>query len=137
MKMPAQIQHIDAIARQKKRDVLFLTFPEAEGRGRRPYEEVRCRNEITDWLDENAIAWTECGPVASENVMQPYYGEIYIDAPYDTGNSVYLAVQAFLEHPDGSMCFDGAKFWVVSLDFAMKNSHHDEPGFWERWAENF
>jgi len=46
-------------------------------------------------------------------------------------------VQAFLEYPDGTMRFDDVKFYVVPLQDPMKNAHHDEPGFWERWAENF
>jgi hypothetical protein len=31
--------------------------------------------------------------------------------------------------------YDGMR--KVKLSTAMKNAHHDEPGFWERWAENF
>jgi hypothetical protein len=28
-------------------------------------------------------------------------------------------------------------FWALSLNVATTNAHQDEPGFWERWAENF
>jgi hypothetical protein len=35
------------------------------------------------------------------------------------------------------MRFDKAKFYVVTLDAAMKNAHDDEPGFWDKWAEDF
>jgi hypothetical protein len=69
--------------------------------------------------------------------MRSYAGQVFIDVPFDEANPQYQKVQAFLEHPDGTMRFDDVKFYVVPLEDAMKNSHHDEPGFWERWAENF
>jgi hypothetical protein len=47
------------------------------------------------------------------------------------------AVQEFLEYADGTMRFDDAKFWIVTHELAVKNRHHDEPGFWEKWAEDF
>jgi len=31
----------------------------------------------------------------------------------------------------------GVRFYVMPLDYAMENAAHDEPGFWERWAEDF
>ncbi|WP_340122667.1 hypothetical protein [Methylobacter svalbardensis] len=43
----------------------------------------------------------------------------------------------YLENPDGSMRFETVGFWVLPLETAMKNAHHDESGFWERWAEDF
>ena len=69
--------------------------------------------------------------------MRSYAGEVFIDVPFDETNLQYQKVQVFLEYPDGTMRFDGVKFYVVTLEFAMKNAHHDEPGFWEKWAENF
>jgi hypothetical protein len=35
------------------------------------------------------------------------------------------------------MRHDGVRFYAMSLDHAMDNAEHDEPGFWERWAEGF
>jgi len=35
------------------------------------------------------------------------------------------------------MKIDGVVFCYLPLEMAMKNAHHDEPGFWDRWAENF
>jgi hypothetical protein len=61
----------------------------------------------------------------------------FIDVPYDASNATYQAVQAFLEYPDGTIRFDDVNFWVVSIERAMENSHHDEPGFWDRRAESF
>jgi hypothetical protein len=59
-KMPQMIEHIDAIARRKGRDVLYV---------------------------------------------------------------------AFLETPDGKMKIEGAEFRYWPLEVAMKNKHHDEPGY--------
>lgn len=41
----------------------------------------------------------------------------------------YQALEAFLENPDGSMRIPGTAFWLLSLDLAMKNVEHDEPGY--------
>ena len=27
--------------------------------------------------------------------------------------------------------------FFIGLAYASKNAHHDEPGFWDRWAEDF
>lgn len=135
--MPEQLQHIDAIARQKVRDVLYLEFTHANRPVSRPFEEIKSRQQILAWFDENGVPWVQCGPIANENVMVSYAGQVYIDVPYDTSNATYQAVQAFLEYPDGTIRFDDVEFWVVSIERAMENSHHDEPGFWDRWAESF
>jgi hypothetical protein len=29
------------------------------------------------------------------------------------------------------------RFTLYTLAYCMKNAHHDEPGFWERWADMF
>lgn len=77
------------------------------------------------------------GPVVDERVMASYAGQVYIDVPYVAGGEAYRVVQAFLEFPDGTLRFSAIRFWVVSLELAMKNTHHDEPRFWERWSDNF
>ena len=69
--------------------------------------------------------------------MRSYAGEIFIDVPFDETDSQYRKLQAFLEHADGTSRFDDVRFFVVSLALAMKNAHHDEPGFWDRWADHF
>jgi hypothetical protein len=39
---------------------------------------------------------------------------------------------------EGEMsCSEDVKFWIVSLDKAMESARHDEPEFWERWADRF
>jgi hypothetical protein len=64
-------------------------------------------------------------------------GEIYLDVPFDENDVRYRGLQAFLEFPDGSMRFPDVKFVAVPLEVAQANVHHDEPGFWEAWADRF
>jgi hypothetical protein len=135
--MPQLIEHIDAIARKLERDVLYLEFVKAQHPRRANYRGLDSRLRIVQWLDSEGIRWRECGQVASETVVRSYAGEIFIDVPFDETDSQYQKVHEFLEHPDGEMRFDDVRFYVVTLEVAMKNAHHDEPGFWDRWADNF
>ncbi|KVE73575.1 hypothetical protein [Burkholderia vietnamiensis] len=135
--MPQLIEHIDAIARKLQRDVLYLEFMKAQRPRRADYRGLGSRLRIVQWLDSEGIRWRECGQVASGTVVRSYAGEIFIDVPFDETDSQYRTVQAFLEYPDGAMRFDDVRFYVVTLQDAMKNVHHDEPGFWDRWADNF
>lgn len=135
--MPQLLEHIDAIARKLKRDVLYLEFLKAQRPHRADYRSLEIRSRIMQWLDNQGIEWCECGQFASETVMRSYAGEIFINVPFDEANDQYRKVQAFLEYPDGSIRFEDVRFYVVSLQLGMKNAHHDEPGFWDRWADNF
>jgi hypothetical protein len=153
--MPQLIEHIDAIARKKQRDVLYITFTPkgtslrdmftefvdvTEGReiqGSYEWEEDPIRQKICLWLDKNQISWESCGYFANEDMMISYEGQIYVDIPYDENDANYLLVRDYLEHPDGSMRFESVTFWLVPLEQAMTNKHHDELGFWEKWADNF
>jgi hypothetical protein len=137
--MPAQIEHIDAIARRKERAVLYLEFhPRPFEQWRRyQYEDDALRAAVLDWFDAHAVQWTGCGPFADPRVMAPYLGQVYIDVPYDESLSEYRELRDYLEHPDGTMRHDGVRFYAMPLDYAMQNAAHDAPGFWERWAEDF
>ncbi|EIM99272.1 hypothetical protein WQE_19989 [Paraburkholderia hospita] len=137
--MPRTIQHIDAIARRKQRDALFVTFFDDPNRERSPFHwEVHpARAAIIEWLDAHGYVWEPCGEVASETVMRSYRGSIYIDVPFDSDNASYRALEAFLEYPDGSLRMPHMRFLVIDLEYAQENAHHDEPGFWDRWAEDF
>lgn len=141
--MPMLIEHLDAIARKKGRDVLFLDFPVETGDD--PFDafdvdwgNIPIRQQVIAWLDQNQIDWYMCGHFANENTMGgEYQGRIYIDVPFDTNNPIYQKLSDYLETPEGEMKLPGVKFCYLPLEKAMKNAHHDEPGFWEKWAENF
>lgn len=146
--MPYQIKHIDAIAREKQRGVLFVEFwPEnKEGEADEDlsifpplidWQNLESRKQLIAWLDENEISWLPCGEIADTNLMISYQGQLYIDVPFDTSIPKYQKLAAHLENPDGSMRHPGVDFYFLPLDVAMKNKEHDEPGYWKRWAENF
>jgi hypothetical protein len=135
--MPYLIEHIDAIARAKKRDVLFLTFTRDGKRDPSRYEQNESRIAILEGLDSMGISWQPCGEIASEYRFASYDGAIYIDVPFDVLDPVYQKLVAFLEYPDGTVRFPDTQFFALGLETAMQNAHHDEPGFWDRVADRF
>lgn len=102
--MPVLIKHIDAIARKKQRDLLFLEFAQVERPARR-WQELDTRRRIIAGLDAMGIGWTLCGAIASGYVTRPYAGQIYIDVAHDPQEVTYQALQRFLEYPDGALRF--------------------------------
>ncbi len=136
--MPQIVEHIDKIAREKKRDVLFVTFQNEDNTlNSLNYEEFKFRKELLIWLDEHNISFKKCGHIASENGWEAYRGQIYIDLPFDENNEQYNLLDKHLMNEDNTPKIKGVNFYYLTLEIAMKNAHHDEPGFWEKWAEEF
>ena len=142
--MPMLIEHIDAIARNKQRDVLYVKFHrwvQDKVIGSRlispNWQKLPIRQNIIDWLEARGIAWQPCAHYADPNLMLSYQGQIYIDLPYDKMLPAYKELESFLEYPNGTMRYDDAVFCRLGFSHAMKNASHDEPGYWDRWAENF
>lgn len=143
--MPLLIQHIDQIARAKQRDVLYLEFnPKpseddffGDSNGRYSFEHDPVRKKILEDLTSMGVSFMPCGHFANENYMGSYCGQIYLDVPFDKELSLYQQLEQYLEYPDGSMRFENVRFYVLPLSVAMRNAHHDEAGFWEKWAEDF
>ena len=134
IKMPQLIDHIDAIARKKGRGVLFVVFDSFDiGQ----YEDFPERKKLIKWLEDNHIDYCKCAPIASENGFESYNGQLYLDVCYDENDPVYIKLRDYLENPDGSPRIPGIAFWYLPLEVAMQNKHHDEPGFWEKWAKDF
>jgi hypothetical protein len=139
------IEHIDAIGRRKRRDVLYLQFHPLGADG--PYGRSKAldynpdrdetRQAILAWLDAHHIPWSMCGSISDTRVMDSYRGQVHIDVPFDDGDPTYCSVRDYLEHPDGSIRHEGVRFYVVPLAQAMENAVHDTPGFWENWAKGF
>ena len=134
--MQELIKHIDQIAREKGRDVLCIEF-ENDTLNPHEYAEYAERKEVIAFLEKNHIEYAKCGDIASENGWRSYRGQLYIDVPYDKENTQYILLEKFLENEDGSTKTEGVVFYYLTLEIAMENAHHDEPGFWEEWAENF
>lgn len=146
--MPQLIQHIDYIARQKQRAVLYLTFvnepfksffEDSDPEDDLWREEDSIRSKILKWFDDNGIGWKECADIARTSGWSSYAGQVYIDVPYEVADPDYQKLVGYLEDGNDNIKEEhgNTKFWVLPLDLAMKNAHHDEPGFWENWAENF
>tara|TARA_B100000745_G_scaffold293026_1_gene234506 strand:- start:77 stop:478 length:402 start_codon:yes stop_codon:yes gene_type:complete len=130
------IDHIDKIARDKGRGVLFIHFDRKVFLGYE-YEDWDIRNQLIEWFENNGIAVYPCAHFASENGFESYRGQLYVDVPYVESDPDFQNVRDYLEYPDGNSRYHGVLFCYLSLDLAMKNKHHDEPGFWDRWADNF
>ena len=90
-----------------------------------------------NWLDDHNIKYEKCGFVANENRIVPYFGQLYIDLPYDKNNEDYMTLERYLENEDGTSRIEHVSFYYLPLEKAIENKHHDEPGFWEKWAERF
>lgn len=143
--MPQLIDHIDAIARKKNRDVLYVVFELVPGSTKNALSWAECydwensssRQSIIHWLEGNGIAWEPCAEFARVNYMQSYRGQLYIDLPFDRSLAAYKQLEAFLENPDGTMRLPGATFSYLPLEMAMENAEHDEEGFWDRWGDDF
>ncbi|USD35839.1 MULTISPECIES: hypothetical protein [Ferrimonas] len=142
--MPQLIEHIDKIARMKNRDVLYLVFTNENkceddsilGDLLFDYEDHVTRASVIRWLEENNIPYQPCAGEASENGYSSYSGSLYLDVPYDENNSDFIKLSEYLENPDGTMKIKYVLFGYFTLEMANKNKHHDEPGFWSKWAEN-
>lgn len=124
--------------------MLYVTFHPKGSRdigrwGKNSYnwQQDPMRETTCEWLTEHGIPWQLFSYFANENCMCSYEGQIYLDIPFDDNDPLYVLVRDYLENPDGTMHFETVSFWYLPLEKAMKNAHHDESGFWEKWAENF
>ena len=131
--MPQIVDPIDRIARAKGRDVLMVGFRAPKSRRERfDWEHCPSRQELIEWLDRQGIAWTPCYEMWSDGLIEtPYTGELYIDVPYDRANEQYRQLELHLENPDGSPRIPHVLFFLLPLATALKNAHHDEPGYWD------
>jgi len=134
--MPQILEHIDKIARDKNRDVIYINF-NRENFPSFEYEEYAERNKLLEWLNSNNIVYRSCGPLANENGWESYRGQLYLDVPIDESNEQYQLICSHMDNPDGSFKIPGVESWIFPLEKALENKHHDEPGFWDKWAEDF
>ena len=137
--MPELIKHIDAIARQWRRDVLYLEFHPRERAARRAYryEDDTVRRSLLGWLAAHGHDWQRCGPYAQPGSMQRYQGQVCLDVAFDENLPKYQQLRDHLEFPNGNMRLVGVRFCLLTLQTAMENAEHDAPGFWSRWADQF
>lgn len=115
--MPQLLQHIDAIAREKNRDVLFLHFEnyQEDGEGDDPIRSI-----VLAWLEDHEIEYLACMGLEQEGFVDTYAGDIYIDLAIDEDNATYRELCEYLEDDEGNMLLDGVLFFVLSLEIAQE-----------------
>lgn len=124
--MPLIIKNIDAIAREKGEDVLFVSFSEMTIENHN-YKELPERIELINWLNDNNISFSLCYGMTSDYIIhQPYLGDLFLDVSFDTNDPLYIKLEKHLENEDGSPKIPGVQFYYCSLELAMQNSHHDK-----------
>ena len=126
--MPVLLKSIDKIAREKQRDVLFIRFDYNFVEDFN-YKDWPFRQHMITWLKEENIPFYECGDIATDDGLNSYLGQIYLDIIYDVNDPIYQKVANYLETQDGKPKIEGVLFYLVPLNLAMKNSHHDDPDF--------
>ncbi|QIO06508.1 hypothetical protein [Acinetobacter shaoyimingii] len=128
--MPQQLQHIDQIAREKNRDVLFLHFEryQEDQEGDDPIREI-----VVAWLEDHGIPFEPCMGLEQEGFVDVYAGDLYIDLAVDENDPIYQALCEYLEDDEGNMRLDGVLFFVLALELALEIEaerqiqHDDEP----------
>ena len=115
--MPQLLQHIDAIAREKNRDVLFVHFENYEENEQNPDSN---RQDVLSWLEQNDIPYDKCMGLEEEGSIDSYWGDIYIDVPFDLENEQYQILSDYLEDEEGVMKIEGVYFFVLYLETAIE-----------------
>ncbi len=115
--MPQLLQHIDAIAREKNRDVLFVHFENYEENEQNPDS---YRQDVLSWLEQNDIPYEKCMGLEEEGSIDSYWGDIYIDVPFDLENEQYQILSDYLEDEEGVMKIEGVYFFVLYLETAIE-----------------
>ncbi len=115
--MPQLLQHIDAIAREKNRDVLFVHFEDYEENEQNPDSN---RQDVLSWLEQNDIPYEKCMGLEEEGSIDSYWGDIYIDVPFDLDNEQYQILSDYLEDEEGVMKIEGVYFFVLYLETAIE-----------------
>lgn len=126
--MPQILPHIDAIAREKNRDVLFISFEQYEHHNETA-ESNQPRQALMQWLDEQKIAYQPCMGMEQPGMLSGYSGDLYVDVPYDESNTTYQILRDHLEDEQGNMKIDGVLFFALSLDLALEIEAERED-FW-------
>ena len=135
--MPQHMQHIDAIAREKDRDVLFVHFENYEHENA-DADSYHLRQNLIEWLEQRQIAFAPCMGIEQPGVIESYSGDLYIDVPFDEANPIYQMLSDHLEDSEGEMKIPGVLFFVLSLETALEieadreefvNHNHDDDEF--------
>ena len=134
--MAVLLEHIDKIARELKRDVLYVGCDFRVFNIMNSFIKSSERNDLMAWLDEHNIGYRCCAGIATENGSLSYHGGLYIDLPFDETNEKYQLLNVHLCNEDDTPKINGVILYLLPLELAMKNAHHDELGFYEKLADD-
>lgn len=109
--MSQPIPYIDAIAREKNRDVLFIHFEDPDS----PINEI-----VLAWLEDHEIAYADCLGLEEESLHDHELQHTYIDLAADEEDVRYRELCEYLEDDDGNMKLEGVLFFVLSLETALE-----------------
>jgi len=133
--MPQLIKPIDKISREKKIDVLFLSFFDEDENidYNFNWEESNVRKKVIKWLDENNIEYYPCQIFWQDGLIDlRYIGNLYLDVPFDLNNNIYKKIDKYFENLDNILKRKRPIFFYVPYDYAMKNSHHDDDEYFNK-----
>ncbi len=125
------IKTIDAIARERNEDVIFLSILAPDGSPTRHHPALK---EATEWLSCEGIGWALCGAFQPDWISLgagPH--AIFIDAPYRPGSDLLARLDAQFEKEDGTPRIPGLVLTLLTLEEAMVNAAQDDPDFWDRF----
>lgn len=118
--------------------MLVIGFLKPDHKNRvQKYRRARDDDPHLQWLAASNIPFQPCGGVASENAIMSYPGLYYIDVPMNENHPTYRQLLAYFENEDGTPKDPLCVLYAYTLENAMKNAHHDEPGFWDKKIEDF
>ena len=103
------IDCINAIARQKQHNVMFLRFHlqryddyPLDKQVEYNFQKDHVRQLVINLLDASGIAWSPCTE-CRDNVPEPYQGQIYLDVPCNKNNQQYQKVLHYFRKENGKM----------------------------------
>ena len=111
------LKHIDAIAREKNRDVLFVHFDHYVHPDRDAHS---VRQRLIGWLEQQGIIYMPCLGVDQTLHSEIYSGGLYLDVPFDLQHKIYQKLSHYLEDEQGNMKIKGIQFFVLSLGLPLE-----------------
>lgn len=129
--MVRRIKSIDAIARERCTDVMFIAMLSSSGKPTREHPAIA---EATSWLTAEGIGWDLCGAFHKGLVsLEGGQRVIFIDTPYAPGSKTLAKLEARFEREDGTPRTPGIVLALLTLEDAMSNAAQDDPEFWDRF----
>ena len=121
--MPYLMHHIDEIARQKKRNIIFVKFTRVETISvEKHLKKIEPRRKmIIKWLSNRKIKWQPCYDVFRGHIELPYDGHLYIELSVDKRDHTYLEFCKLLENEDETPKFKGVSLWIFRYSDGRKN----------------